>query len=257
MDWYEDPSPESQDRPETSEAAEVPPEIQPAAEAPPEPFVEAAPPVAETYIEALPEPLVEVAPSVAETHIEPLPEALVEVAPPVAEVSEVQSMPDSMAATQVSLPTQLLPAAPLDVAHTEPVAEQLEPSESQLVRMPTEVPDMPAAEVPEYPIQETAPVQDDDTDDTTDITQEVAMPRYSPIQERVRALTGAITLYPDAPVNYVLRGELILDLGERQAAREDFLKGLMLAESSADTADWGYVSRALADRARAGLRRCG
>jgi Tfp pilus assembly protein PilF len=68
-------------------------------------------------------------------------------------------------------------------------------------------------------------------------------------------LTEAIERYPDSPVNYVLRGEALLDGGDKDLAADDFMKALALAEPRADTANWGYINRALADRARDGLRR--
>jgi hypothetical protein len=76
-------------------------------------------------------------------------------------------------------------------------------------------------------------------------------------QGRFLALGQAIRRHPDALVNYVFRGELLLDAGERQAAAADFNMALALAEKHAETLDWGYISGALADRARLGLRRCG
>jgi len=77
----------------------------------------------------------------------------------------------------------------------------------------------------------------------------------SPIVSRVELLTAAIELHPDAPANYVLRGELLLEGGDDELAVSDFHKALELAEDQAETANWGYIYRALADRAREGLRR--
>ncbi len=80
--------------------------------------------------------------------------------------------------------------------------------------------------------------------------------RLSAIVRRVEALTRAIEKYPDAPANYVLRGEAILEVGDYELAARDFRKGLELADAQAETANWGFVYRALADRAREGLRYC-
>jgi tetratricopeptide (TPR) repeat protein len=83
------------------------------------------------------------------------------------------------------------------------------------------------------------------------------LPDFSPIvAERVKLLSAAIERYPDAPVNYVLRGELYLNEGYFAEAADDFRRGLALAEAKAEAADWGYVSQGLADRARQGLRKC-
>ncbi|MCC7445835.1 MAG: hypothetical protein IT324_00390 [Anaerolineae bacterium] len=79
--------------------------------------------------------------------------------------------------------------------------------------------------------------------------------RLAEIISRVDVLTAAIERYPDSPVNYVLRGEALLEGGDNDLAAEDFVKALELAEPRAETANWGYISRALADRARDGLRR--
>jgi tetratricopeptide (TPR) repeat protein len=80
--------------------------------------------------------------------------------------------------------------------------------------------------------------------------------RVSEVVSRVDVLTGAIEKRPDAPVNYVLRGEALLDGGDYELAAEDFRKALELAEPQAESANWGYINRALADRAREGLRYC-
>ncbi len=79
--------------------------------------------------------------------------------------------------------------------------------------------------------------------------------RLAEIISRVDVLTDAIDRYPDSPVNYVLRGEALLEGGDSDLAADDFMKALELAEPRAETANWGYLSRALADRARDGLRR--
>jgi tetratricopeptide (TPR) repeat protein len=80
--------------------------------------------------------------------------------------------------------------------------------------------------------------------------------RVSEVVSRVDVLTAAIEKRPDAPVNYVLRGEALLDGGDYELAAKDFRKALELAEPQAESANWGYINRALADRAREGLRYC-
>ena len=69
-------------------------------------------------------------------------------------------------------------------------------------------------------------------------------------------LTAAIEHYPGAPSNYVLRGELYLDVRLFTLAAQDFQKALELADPLAESANWGYINEALADRAREGLRQC-
>lgn len=80
--------------------------------------------------------------------------------------------------------------------------------------------------------------------------------RFSFPESRYVALTEAIARYPNAPSNYVLRGELLLEVGEHGAAAQDFEAALALAEKNAESADWGYITMALMERARSGLRRC-
>jgi len=121
-----------------------------------------------------------------------------------------------------------------------------------------------------YPVPDApeSPVSDEDgnvgaglkpapTDDTN--PEPVPVPRadrrMAEIISRVDVLTEAIERYPDSPVNYVLRGEALLEGGDNDLAADDFVKALALAEPRAETANWGYISRALADRARDGLRR--
>jgi tetratricopeptide (TPR) repeat protein len=76
------------------------------------------------------------------------------------------------------------------------------------------------------------------------------------VPSRIEALTAAIELHPDAPVNYVFRGEALLENNYYAEAAADFERGLELADSLAESANWGYIYRALADRAREGLRQC-
>ena len=73
---------------------------------------------------------------------------------------------------------------------------------------------------------------------------------------RIDVLTEAIEQAPSAPVNYVLRGELLLDGQDYDLAAADFEKVLKLADSLAESANWGYIYRALIDRAQQGLRQC-
>ncbi|MBO9308909.1 MAG: hypothetical protein J7551_03890 [Chloroflexi bacterium] len=73
--------------------------------------------------------------------------------------------------------------------------------------------------------------------------------------QRLAALTAAISAAPDDPINYVLRGEVRLALGDLDKAAEDFRQGLLLIEAIGET-DWGYLHSLLADRAQYGLQRC-
>lgn len=73
--------------------------------------------------------------------------------------------------------------------------------------------------------------------------------------QRLAALTDAIAANPDSAANYVMRGELFLQHGERELAYADFVKALTLAAAQLESDDWGLVVQAVQDRAEAGLRR--
>ncbi|MCE7945828.1 MAG: hypothetical protein DYG88_00190 [Chloroflexi bacterium CFX4] len=79
--------------------------------------------------------------------------------------------------------------------------------------------------------------------------------RANNLTERILALELAISAAPDNPINYVLRGEALLDYGDQVAAAEDFQRGLHLISAAGET-DWGYIHSILAERALEGLRRC-
>lgn len=70
---------------------------------------------------------------------------------------------------------------------------------------------------------------------------------------QIAALSDAIADAPDAPMNYALRGELLLDNKAYAAARADFERALTLAERALRTDRWGLVAQAAQDRAAAGL----
>lgn len=69
-------------------------------------------------------------------------------------------------------------------------------------------------------------------------------------------LTQAIEAQPDAPVNYLLRGEEWLVSGDLQRARDDFLRARSKAQRLLDSSAWGYLYQAYIDRALQGLRQC-
>lgn len=70
---------------------------------------------------------------------------------------------------------------------------------------------------------------------------------------QIAALSDAIADAPDAPMNYALRGELLLENKAFDAARADFERALTLAERALRTDRWGLVAQAAQDRAAAGL----
>lgn len=82
-----------------------------------------------------------------------------------------------------------------------------------------------------------------------------AQARRTYTTERLIALSRAIERHPESPANYVVRGELFLEIGQQARAAEDFQMALVLAEAQFANDDWGLVSQALQDRALAGLSR--
>lgn len=71
--------------------------------------------------------------------------------------------------------------------------------------------------------------------------------------QRLRDLTVAIERYPEAAVNYLMRGELHLELRQWVLAEEDLSEALRLAENQYRQDTWGLSAQAIADRARRGL----
>lgn len=117
---------------------------------------------------------------------------------------------------------------------------------------PLEVPE--ASIFPDYPVA--PPMQlGMGLEAVADANAAAAPLRESPYSDRVEELTYAIQRHPEAPVNYVLRAEVLLDNRNWDEAFADFEKALELIEVRAETDKWEYIDRALADRAHEGLRR--
>lgn len=70
---------------------------------------------------------------------------------------------------------------------------------------------------------------------------------------RLAQLTRAIENAPEAAVNYVLRGELYMDMREYALAHADFQRAYEVAEAHFEIADWGFMEQVMRDRALAGL----
>ncbi len=66
---------------------------------------------------------------------------------------------------------------------------------------------------------------------------------------RLAMLHEAIRRAPEAAVNYLLRGELYLDVGKLDPAQDDFATARRLAAAQAEASDWGYIARSYQDRA--------
>lgn len=67
-------------------------------------------------------------------------------------------------------------------------------------------------------------------------------------------LDFAVERHPDAPVNYLLRGEYWLRAGDAYQARADLEKARELAAELHKNSDWGYIFQSYSDRAEALLR---
>lgn len=72
-------------------------------------------------------------------------------------------------------------------------------------------------------------------------------------ERRLSQLSSAIAEDPDAPANYVLRGELRLKAGDYEGAEADFERALILSRSKVQLSDWGLVAQVMQDRALFGL----
>ena len=74
-----------------------------------------------------------------------------------------------------------------------------------------------------------------------------------PASDRLRELNIAIDGYPNAPANYVFRGELYLETRMYELAAADFGTALELAAKQVDEERWGVVAQIVQDRAGRGL----
>lgn len=66
---------------------------------------------------------------------------------------------------------------------------------------------------------------------------------------RLQALTRSIEIHPDAAINYLLRGELHLELHQWDLAHEDLLNALELAQMQWSEDRWGIAAQLVMDRA--------
>ena len=73
--------------------------------------------------------------------------------------------------------------------------------------------------------------------------------------QRLDDLTDAVEENPAAPANYVLRGEVLMDIGEYELAAGDFEHALTLAAAQFDEEDWGLLSQTMRDQAAHSLER--
>lgn len=72
-------------------------------------------------------------------------------------------------------------------------------------------------------------------------------------QHRRQSLDRAIADFPEAAVNYLLRGELLLREGDFDGADADFERALARASAQFEEAAWGLSAQIVRDRAVWGL----
>lgn len=112
--------------------------------------------------------------------------------------------------------------------------------------------------LPEAPSEDFAPVADA-TLSTPLATLEMRVApngerQYTGRERWLRDLNHAIADHPEAPTNYVLRGELALETRDYEQAVADFEKGLELASAQVETSDWGILAQTMQERAYRGLK---
>lgn len=138
------------------------------------------------------------------------------------------------------------------------------PAEPVIAEAPDETDVVPASS---EPIAETAEMAEQDFDH--DQTYEPAPPRRAreplSFSEWLQALftgvtpgqldnlTARINARPDAPSNYVVRGEFYLQQRGYAAAYRDFQRALNLAATQFEASNWGLIEQTLQDRAQVGL----
>lgn len=72
-------------------------------------------------------------------------------------------------------------------------------------------------------------------------------------QQRLEELFKAIAAHPDSFTNYVLRGEVYLQMGEYESALTDFEIAQKLASEHLAVDNWGLMAQVMQDRALVGL----
>ena len=72
-------------------------------------------------------------------------------------------------------------------------------------------------------------------------------------QKWLEDLFTAIAAHPDSFTNYVLRGEVYLQIGEYELAVADFEIAQKLASEHLAVDNWGLIAQVMQDRAQVGL----
>lgn len=69
------------------------------------------------------------------------------------------------------------------------------------------------------------------------------------LYERLNSLDNAIRQHPNAPSNYLLRGELLLKLRQVDDAKHDLQRAAELAQAEYETNAWGIMAQGVRDQA--------
>ncbi len=109
------------------------------------------------------------------------------------------------------------------------------------------------AETPAYPDEALQPAEQDEREPRPSWWARLTG-RTMDHDQRLLALDEAIARAPSAAVNYVLRGELLLQHGAADEAAADFQQALRLAEAELAASRWGISAQVTRDRALTGLR---
>lgn len=78
--------------------------------------------------------------------------------------------------------------------------------------------------------------------------------RYKRALDAISDLDDAILRHPEAPTNYVLRGEIYLRIGYNHLAIDDFEAAIALAAEEFEARRWGVIAQTMQDRARRSLQ---
>ncbi len=90
--------------------------------------------------------------------------------------------------------------------------------------------------------------------DVTGAVYQPPMKREREFYRRLRELNETISAAPDDITQIVLRGELLLERGEYERAKQDFERALALGDKLDDAKAWHILEQIMRDRAAYGMR---
>ncbi len=142
------------------------------------------------------------------------------------------------------------------VMMTEPTPPTLTPDESVPASEVETVQGVSGDPIHDLPVDLPEPAPEVPRPSLTDRLRGMLTGRLSEagLAERLREVDGAIARNPEAAINYVTRGELLLRAGLPEAALADFQQGYLLANEEFLDAAWGVVAQVTQDRALRGIQ---